>query len=256
MTNQRSYAQSFNDLHVKGQPLVLFNIWDAGSARAVADSGAKALATGSWSVATAHGFSDGENLLLELLLGNLKRIVASVDLPVSCDIESGYGLQPEVVAQTVAQVIATGAVGVNLEDQQIGGEGLYSVEDQCKRIRAAREAAERTRVPLFINARTDIFLKRSPEDHNQEALEEALSRAEAYADAGANGFFIPGLTNAKGIEMLCNRTLLPINVMVLPTSPLPAQLANLGVARISYGPSPYRQAMETLTSAARAVLFD
>ena len=253
MTNQNSYAQQFNDLHVKGKPLILFNIWDAGSAKAVADSGAEALATGSWSVAAAHGFSDGENLPLKLLLENLKRIVSSVDLPVSCDVESGYGSQPAMVAETIAQVIATGAVGVNLEDQIIGGEGLYSVKDQHERIHTARETAEYAGVRFFINARTDIFLKRDVADHNQEALEEALNRAEAYADAGANGFFVPGLTDTRSIETLCKRSPLPVNVMVLPTTPLLTQLADLGVARISYGPSPYRQAMETLTEAARAV---
>ncbi len=254
MANQNSYAQRFNGLHVKGKPLTLFNVWDVGSAKAVADSGAEALATGSWSVAAAHGFSDGENLPLKLLLENLERIVAGVDLLVSCDIESGYGSQPAMVAETIAQVIAAGAVGVNLEDQIIGGEGLYSVEDQHERIRAAREAAEYAGVRLFINARTDIFLKRDTADYNREALEEALSRAEAYADAGANGFFVPGLTDTRSIEMLCDRSPLPINIMVLPTTLSPTQLADLGVARISYGPSPYRRAMETLTEAARAVL--
>ena len=254
MTDQKSYAQRFNDLHIKGQPLTLFNIWDAGSAKAVAASGARALATGSWSVAAAHGFSDGEALPLELLLENLKRIVASVDLPVSCDVESGYGSQPAAVAETIAKVIAMGAVGVNLEDQRIGGEGLYSLAEQCARLRAAREAADAAGTPLFINARTDIFLKRDSVEHDRAALEEALNRAEAYADAGASGFFVPGLADAEGIETLCRRAPLPVNIMVLPATPAPEQLADLGVARISYGPAPYRRMMEALTEAGRAAL--
>jgi len=129
MTNQKGRAQRFRELHVKGDPLILFNIWDAGSAKAVASTGAKAVATGSWSVAAAQGFDDGEQLPLELMLENLKRIVASVNLPVSCDVEGGYGSQLADVAETVAKVLAAGAVGINFEDQIIGEKGLYSVED-------------------------------------------------------------------------------------------------------------------------------
>ncbi len=250
MTNQ-NYARRFSDLHVKGNPLTLFNIWDAGSAKAVANSGAEAVATGSWSVAAAHGFSDGEDLPLELALENLKRIVASVDLPVSCDVEGGYGSQPATVAETITKIIAAGAVGVNLEDQIVGGDGLYSVEEQVARLRAAREAAEAAGISLFINARTDIFLKRDPADHDRGALEEALNRAEAYADAGADGFFVPGLTDAESIGTVCERARLPVNVMVLPTTPPPEELADLGVGRVSYGPEPYRRVMEALTEAAR-----
>lgn len=195
MTGQEEHAKQFQNLHAKGDLLILFNIWDAGSAKVVATSGAKAIATGSWSVAAAYGFNDGEQLPLELVLENVRRIVTSVDLPVSCDIEGGYGSQPADVAETVAKVITVGAVGINLEDQIIGGEGLYSVEDHGARIRAARVAAESASIPLFINARTDIFLKLDPADHNGEAVEEALRRAVAYAAAGANGLFAPGLAD-------------------------------------------------------------
>ncbi len=254
MTRQKERAQQFNNLHARGNPLILFNIWDAGSAKAVASSGAKAIATGSWSVAAAHGFNDGEALPLELMLENLKRIVASVDLPVTCDIEGGYGSQPADVAETAASVLAAGAVGINFEDQIIGEKELYSVEDQCVRVRAARGAAESAGVPLFINARTDIYLKARSVDHNEEHLNEALRRAIAYADAGANGFFIPGLTDAGSIRELCRRSPLPVNVMILPETPSPKQLADLGVARISYGPGPYRQVMEALTEAGRVAL--
>ncbi len=254
MTRQKEHAQQFNNLHVRGDPLILFNIWDAGSAKAVASSGAKAVATGSWSVAAAHGFNDGEALPLELMLENLERIVASVDLPVTCDVEGGYGSQPADVAKTITNVITAGASGVNLEDQIVGGSGLYSVKDQCARVRAARDAAGSAGVPLFINARTDVFLKLDRADYNSEFLKEALHRAEAYTDAGANGFFAPGLSDAGSIEELCRRSPLPVNVMVLPDMPSFKQLADMGVARISYGPSPYRQVMEALTEAGRAAL--
>lgn len=254
MTNQRERAKKFKELHVKGNPLVLFNIWDAGSARAVANSGAKAVATGSWSVAAAHGAGDGEALPLNLMLENLKRIVASVDLPVSCDLESGYGSHPAAVAETVSSVVAVGAAGINLEDQIIGGEGLYSIEAQSTRLQAAREAAHTADVPLFINARTDVFLKLSPEAHDRASVDEALRRAEAYAETGADGFFIPGLTDLPMIERLCQKSPLPVNVMVLPTTPPLQQLADLGVSRVSYGPGPYRQTMAALEEAGRAAL--
>lgn len=253
MTKPQAYTRTFHDLHVRGRPLV-FNIWDAGSARAVADAGAKAIATGSWSVAAAHGLADGEQLPLELLLANLERIVKSVDLPVTCDLESGYGSAPEVVAETVRRTLETGAVGINLEDQVIGGEGLYSAEAQAARIRAARGAAEEAGVHLFINARTDIFLQLEPSLHDDKALDAAVRRADAYAEAGASGFFAPGLRNADLIRALCSRSPLPVNIMVLPDTPPPEQLAGFGVARISYGPGPYRQMAAALTGAAREAL--
>lgn len=254
MTGQKERAKQFQNLHKKGDPLILFNIWDAGSAKAVASSGAKAIATCSWSVAAAHGFEDGEQLPLELALENLKRIVTSVDLPVTCDIEGGYGSQPADVAETAASVIVAGAVGINFEDQIIGEKELYSVEKQCVHIRAARGVAESAGVPLFINARTDIYLKAHSVDHNEEHLNEVLRRAVAYADAGTNGFFVPGLTDARSIEVLCRRSPLPVNVMILPETPSPKQLAGLGVARISYGPGSYCQVMKVLTEAGRAAL--
>lgn len=252
MTEQQKRAERFRELHVKGEPLVLFNVWDAGSAKAVAASGAKAVATGSWSVAAAHGLEDGERLPLMLVLENLARIVASVDLPVSCDIEGGYGSEPAAVAETVAGVLAAGAVGINLEDQIVGGGGLYLSEVQGARIRAARGAAESVGVRLFINARTDVFLQLDPTAHDDSAVDEAVRRAVVYAEAGASGFFAPGLIDAEHIETLCRRSPLPVNVMMLPGAPSTGQLAGLGVARVSYGPGPYRQAMAALTEAARA----
>ena len=252
MTEQQKRAERFRDLHVKGEPLVLFNVWDAGSAKAVAASGAQAVATGSWSVAAAHGFGDGERLPLRLALENLARIVASVDLPVSCDIEGGYGPEPAAVAETVAGVLAAGAVGVNLEDGVIGGEGLYPLEVQAVRIRAAREAAKAASVALFINARTDVFLQLDPAAHDERVVDEAVRRAVAYAEAGANGFFAPGLVDAQHVETLCRRSPLPVNIMMLTGAPPAGQLAGLGVARVSYGPGPYQQAMAALTEAAHA----
>ncbi len=254
MIAQRERANNLKNLHIKGDPSILFNIWDAGSAQAIQETGAKAIATSSWSVAAAHGYEDGEKITFDLALANLKRIIASVDLPVTIDLEGGYGRNPQEVQETVAKVIEAGAVGINVEDQIIGQEKLYSIEDQCARIKAAREVVEHASIPLFINPRTDIFLKADSVPHNDNHLEEAIERAAAYAEAGANGFFAPGLKDAQYIEKLCELSPLPVNIMVLPDTPSPKQLAELGVARISYGPGPYCQVMETLKEAGRKAL--
>lgn len=254
MTNQTERAHLFKEFHVKGEPLILFNIWDAGSARAIQETGAKAIATGSWSVAAAQGYADGQEIPFDLALRNLKRIVACVDLPVTIDLEGGYGDSPDELRESVTGVIEAGAVGINFEDQIVGGTGLYSIEGQRARIEAIREAADQTPISLFINARTDIFLKADHASHTEEHLDEAIRRAKAYAEAGASGFFAPGLRNAKYIERLCESSPLPVNILVMPDVPSSKQLAALGVARISYGPGPYRLVIEALKEAGRKAL--
>ena len=249
--DQTERAKTFHSLHVPGDPLVLFNVWDAGTARVTAQAGAKAIATGSWSVAEAHGYGDGEKLPLELALTNLERIVAAVKLPVSIDLEAGYGRAGTAVAETIAKAIAKGAIGCNLEDRIIGEEGLYSAADQSSRIRAAREAAERAGIPFFINARTDLFLKAPSTKHDGPLVDAALQRAQAYAEAGASGLFVPGLVDEALIGNLCKACPLPVNILVLPAAPPANRLAALGVARISHGPGPYRLAMRALEEAAR-----
>ncbi len=247
-------AESFARLHVPGTPVVLFNIWDPGSARVVAGAGAKALATGSWSVAAAFGFGDGEEMPFKLALENLRRIVSAVDLPVTLDFEGGYGTSPEAVAATFREALDAGAIGCNFEDGVLRGEGLYTTEEQSARIAALREAAQRAGVPAYINARTDLFLNAGPADHNLDLVEAALERAAAYAQAGASGFFVPGLVDEALIRRVCEGTSLPVNVMYFPGVPEAKRLAELGVARISHGPGPYRLAMKALEEAARAAL--
>lgn len=233
---------------------MLFNIWDAGTARAAERAGAPALATGSWSVAAAHGHEDGERLAFPLVLANLERIVAAVILPVSIDLEAGYGATAQGVAQAISAVVQAGAIGFNLEDQISGRDGLYPVAEQSARLAAARAAAEQLGVPAFVNARTDLFLNAAAEAHNVELLGLALERAAAYAAAGADGLFVPGLQDETLIAELCRRSPLPVNIMLQPGSPTPARLAALGVARISHGPGPYRLAMQLIEDAAREAL--
>ncbi len=248
MASQLERARAFEALHVPGAPLVLFNAWDAGSAVVVANSGAKAIATGSWSVAMAHGCADGEDLPLDLALANLERIVGAVDLPVTVDLEGGYGVEPAVVAATLTRALGAGAIGCNFEDQIVGARGLHPIAVQATRIRAAREASQAHGIPAFINARTDVFLQSTA--HDAALVAEAVARSRAYADAGASGFFAPGLVDERLIESLCTACPLPVNLMMSPNLPALARLAELGVARLSHGPGPYRLAMRALADAA------
>jgi len=251
MSSPKEKAEYFRALHVPGRPLVLFNIWDPGSAKAVAEAGAHAIATGSWSVANANGYADGERLPLDLAMDNLLRIVQAVDLAVTVDIESGYGKTPGEVGRTIDRTVLAGAIGCNLEDSFPENGALREVAEQVERIKHARKAADEVNVSYFINARTDVFFQASTQGHDDNMLADALGRARAYADAGANGLFVPGLTDETLIARLAAASPLPINIMVGEKTPSLSRLAQLGVARVSHGPNPYLAAMKTLQNAAR-----
>ncbi len=247
-------ARRFAALHRRGAPIILFNVWDAGSAAAVVAAGAAAVATGSASLAGAQGFEDGEAIPLDFLLTVVRRIVATVDAPVSVDFEGGFAAAPAQVGEHAARLIETGAVGLNFEDQIVGAAGLYDIADQCARIAAIKTAAMRAGVDLFINARTDLFLK-APESDHAGLVEPALERARAYAEAGANGFFVPWLIAEDLIGAVCEQSPLPVNVMMRDGAPPSTRLTALGVARISYGPGPWRDAMAGVETAARAAMI-
>lgn len=194
-------AKYFHSLHVRGQPLVLFNIWDVGSAKAVEGAGARALATGSWSVAKANGYEDGERVPLDFAIENLARIARTTDLPVTIDLESGYGRTPGAVGRTVERSIEAGAVGCNLEDSEPGAGSLRAIAEQVDRIEHARKAAEAKRLPYFINVRSDVFfVQTKPQANDDERFTVVLERARAYCAAGADGLFVPGLVNASLIR--------------------------------------------------------
>ncbi|RUX31364.1 isocitrate lyase/phosphoenolpyruvate mutase family protein [Mesorhizobium sp. M7A.F.Ca.US.011.01.1.1] len=254
MTEQIERARTFHSLHAKGNPIVLYNVWDPGSAKIVEKAGAKAIATGSWPVAAAFGYADGEKIPLELALDNIKRIVTAVDLPVTMDLEGGYGIAPEAVAHTVTLALQAGAIGFNFEDQIVGGTGLHDIAVQVKRIEAAAAAVRESGIPAFLNARTDIFLKAKPDAHDKALLDQAIERAQAYEKAGASGFFAPGLGDEGLIEALCKAIALPVNIIALAHVPPRQRLAELGVARISHGPVPYRQMAEWLEAKARQAI--
>ncbi|HEX8222656.1 MAG TPA: isocitrate lyase/phosphoenolpyruvate mutase family protein [Allosphingosinicella sp.] len=250
MAGQSDKARAFAALHRPGDPVVLYNAWDAGSARVVAEAGAKAIATGSASVAAAHGFQDAEALPLDLVLANAARVASAVDLPVTIDFEGAYAAGPDGVAANMARLAQTGAIGCNFEDQAIGGEGLHPVEVQTARIRAARAAVG---PDFFINARTDIFLKTRAATHEPAAIEEAIARARAYAEAGASGFFVPGLVDLDQLARICAASPLPVNFMAFPGAPEAGAVAGAGIARISHGPFPHKLAMQALKEAAEAI---
>ncbi|MBB5665493.1 2-methylisocitrate lyase-like PEP mutase family enzyme [Rhizobium leguminosarum] len=251
--NQTEKAKAFAALHKKGDPIVLYNIWDAGTAKAVADAGAKALATGSWSVAAAHGFADGEKLPMPVLVETAKSITAVIDLPLSVDFEGAYSAEPEGAAANVARLVDVGAIGINFEDRVVAGEGLYPVESQAARIRAIRAMADGKDIPFFINARTDLFLAEGDLAKHAGLVDEAIERGRTYAAAGGNGFFVPGLIDPALIEKICAASSLPVNIMMRAGAPDVKTLAKLGVGRISYGPGPYRSMMEKLKQEAAAI---
>jgi 2-methylisocitrate lyase-like PEP mutase family enzyme len=246
-----SKFQDFAKLHVPGEPIVLFNAWDAGSAVAVAKSGAKAIATGSASVAMANGFSDGQEVSLELALANTARVIRAVELPVTIDFEGGYAEEAAGLTANGRRLAETGAIGCNFEDQVVGTDRLYDVGGQAERIAALREGVG---ADFFINARTDLFLKAKPEAHDFALADQAIGRGRAYANAGVNGYFIPGLADLSLVERIVRAVNLPVNAMHLPNGPTRAEWASAGIARVSHGPFPFMAMQEWLTGQARAAL--
>ena len=251
MPSQNEKAKLFQSLHKKGDPVVLYNIWDPGSAKVVEEAGAKALATGSWPVAVAQGYGDGQNIPMDVAIANAKRIVDATDLPVTLDFEGGYSEDIEQLKDNISRALEAGVVGFNFEDQVVGGDVLHPIAFQAERVAAVRSAIDASGTDAYLNARTDIFLKNKPETHNQSMLEEAVARAGEYGAAGASGFFAPALIDESMIGELCRSTELPVNIIAIPGCPPKATLAELGVARISYGPVPYRKIMAALSEGAK-----
>jgi len=241
--------ETFAALHVPGDPVILYNIWDVGSALAVVAAGAKALATGSHPVADANGFPDGQKVPMDFAFDNVKRIADAVELPLTVDFESAYSTDPDQGSANVAKLAATGAVGCNFEDQVIGGGGVQPLELQVERIAAIRRAVGDS---FFINARTDLFLKTQTFD--DALVDQVIERGKAFADAGASGFFVPRLADPKQIERVVREVPLPLNVIAFPGAPDKKIWADAGVARISHGPFPHRALMAKLTEMAREAI--
>ena len=248
MSDTNKFA-TFAALHVPGDPVVLYNVWDVGSAHAVVAAGAKALATGSHPVADANGWPDGQQVPIDFALANARRIAEAVQLPLTVDFEGAYSTDPKQAADNVALLAATGAIGCNFEDQVIGGEGVHPLDQQCRRIEAIRRAVGDN---FFINARTDLFLK--VEDHDDGLVGQVVERGKAFADAGASGFFVPRLAYPRHAEWVVREVPLPLNLIAFPGAPPKAEWAAAGVARISHGPFPHRALMAHLTEEARKAM--
>ena len=239
----------FAALHVPGDPLVLYNIWDVGSALAVVAAGAKALATGSHPVGDASGYGDAHQVPLDYVFGNAARIMKAVDLPLSVDFEGAYSTDPDEGAANVARLKATGAVGCNFEDQVVGGEGIHPLDLQVRRIAAIRRAVSND---FFLNARTDLLIKAKAID--DALIGQAIERGKAFAEAGASGFFVPRIADPRHIERVVREVPLPLNAIAFPGAPPKADWAAAGVARISHGPFPHKALMAQLTQAARVAI--
>jgi len=251
--NQSERAAYFRQLHTE-RPLILPNAWDAVSARIIELAGAKAIATTSAGVSWTYGQRDGETLRREQMLQTVRQIVEAVDIPVSADVESGYGSgSPEDVAETVRTLIGIGAVGINLEDSPgRDGETLLTPDAHAERIRAARQAASSKRGDIVINARIDVFLFQvgAPETR----LAEAVRRANVYRAAGADCLFVPGVIDVPTITALVHDIDGPVNIMAMHGAPNAAALGKLGVARVSVGPAITQAALGATRRAAVELL--
>lgn len=254
--SQAARAQTFRQLHATDAPLVLPNAWDAVSARVIEQAGAPAIATSSAAMAWALGHADGEQLSMDALVEACRRIVEVVTVPVSVDIERGYGRDAEQTGRLVDALIQQGVVGINIEDGKDPATGQLAASHLLgQRIARIRAVAEDRGVPLFINARTDTYLSMALAGDIR--FEETRERALAYVQAGADGIFVPGLADADEIRRLADALPVPLNIYVgYPGAPDAATLRALGVRRISLGCGTLQAVLAHLSLIAREALVE
>lgn len=249
---QKRKAERLLALHSGADPLVLVNVWDIASARIVEQAGFPAIATTSAGVAFAKGFPDGEKIHPDLMMEAIAEIAGAVSVPVTADVEAGYGMTPGSAADTAGKVISCGAVGMNFEDATGDREQpLADLSLQVERIRAIRETATTLGVKLVLNARTDVYLLQIGEAANR--YDETLRRLRAFRDAGADCVFVPGLRDAPTIGRLVRDLNCPLNILAAPGAPSVGELAALGVKRISLGSGPMRASLGLLRRLAEEV---
>lgn len=238
---------TFRQLHERGL-LLLPNAWDAGSARLIESLGAKAIATTSAGVAWAAGYNDGNRLPVPTLVAIVEAIARVVRVPITVDMEAGYSDEPGAVAETAARVMAAGAVGINIED------GAGPPDLLAAKIEAVKRAAQRVGVDLFVNARTDVYLAGlAPQERR---VEETIARAARYRDAGADGIFVPCISEAAEIAAVAKALPMPLNVMWMPGLPSLAELERLGVRRLSAGAAIPAIVLGTVAASTAAFLED
>jgi 2-methylisocitrate lyase-like PEP mutase family enzyme len=249
-SDQKTKAEAFRAMHFGDSVLLLPNVWDVASARIIEDAGFPAIATTSAGVAFALGYPDGQKISREEMLQAVARIARAIRVPVTADVESGYGPRPEDAAQTAVGVIEAGAIGMNLEDASgDAAKPLLELSLQIEKIHAVREAATGLKIPLVLNARTDVYLLQvgAPETR----YEETARRLSAFRDAGADCVFVPGVKDAPTIARMVTDLRHPVNVLAVPGSPSVAELRQLGVARVSLGSGPMRATLGLLRSLAQ-----
>lgn len=245
--------KQFHQLHHNGQPLVLPNIWNPLGAKLLEDIGYDAVATASASVAFANGYDDGQKIPFDELLFLLKKIVNSVKIPVTADIESGYATTNSDLKENIKKLTDTGIAGINFEDSLHDESNLFSKEEQSEKINLIKKTASEMGSNLFINARTDVFIKQNNFSKEQK-LNEAIERGEAYKDAGADGFYPILMKEKAGIEMLIKEISLPMNILMIPGIPDFSTLKEMGVARISLGPGFLKTAINSMKNVAEKLL--
>jgi 2-methylisocitrate lyase-like PEP mutase family enzyme len=241
-------AAAFRALHALGELLVLPNAWDAGSARIIEGCGARAIATTSAGLAWARGYPDGDALPPTILFAAIAEMARVIDVPLTVDIEGGYSTEPRSVAETVTAAIDAGAVGINIED------GAGPVSALCAKITAVKTAAVRTGVDLFVNVRTDVYLRGLAS--GEQAVAETLARAASYRRAGADGLFVPALRDPDAIRTVASAVEMPLNVMILPDLAAPDDLRAWGVRRLSAGSALAQRAHGLTQRAATRLLVD
>jgi 2-methylisocitrate lyase-like PEP mutase family enzyme len=242
---QKKKAETFRAMHMGEAPVLLANVWDVASARIVEDTGLPAIATTSAGIAFAQGYPDGQKISATEMFAAIRRIVDAVKVPVTADVEAGYGQRPEDAGQTAANVIAAGAIGMNFEDAT--GAPSHPLTDlllQLDRIHAIRETAAKSSVPFVLNARTDVYLLQLGEPATR--YDEAVRRLAAFRDAGADCVFVPGVRDAETIKRIVADLKCPVNILAVPGSPSVSELTQLGVKRISLGSGPMRSAIGQL----------
>lgn len=247
-----SYFETFSQLHQNPEPFLLGNIWDVNSAKVLEASGYKAIGTSSQALANAFGYEDGEQLPFSILLQLAKRVVEVVNIPFSVDVEGGYNRSVAGIIENIEKLHDAGVAGINLEDTVAGAtRQLQSVTEFQKTLSAVADHISRNNLQLFLNVRTDGFLLGMP-----TALTETLTRIKSYESTGANGIFVPCITNRDDIKEVVKATKLPINVMCMPTLPDFEDLGSLGVKRISMGPFLFSKVYDNAGKLAKAVLND
>ena len=252
-STQINKARVLLSLHTQTALLVLPNIWNPIGARVLQAKGYPAVATASAAISASLGYRDGEKLKRSSLIDLTGRIARSVDVPVTADIEAGYGGTIADLAETINEVIDSGVVGVNIEDSFEVEGVLRPIEEQCQRISVARQVADRRGIPLVINARVDSFLSSSFVDHG-DATEDAVTRAKAYAEAGADCIYPIGPGDLETAAALRAGIELPINILVTPlAAPLKA-LETIGVNRVSFGPFVFRACLRKFVDIAETLL--